>query len=776
MFFNKFPHRANFRYPTRYDASAGLLEVGKRTVTVRHEAFKGGIASLRIVGQDSWAENLCLEPLTYPETCDASPLEISPDFDLSFRSATGDILFTGAPGQAFGVSGEQHLFQFQLPDGTRFYGMGEKTFGRVELSGIRTKFWNTDVWSDFHHGQWENHPTDPPYFTLPYLIARIGDEYVGFLLHNPYPTFFETPGTDEARVFVEWQRTSPTLLMGAEGGQPSLVILYGPTLPELTRKLQKLIGVTPTPPIWALGYHQSRWGYRGHDDLLAVDQEFSKFEIPCESLWMDLDYMDGFRIFKTSEDAFPGGAKRTAEALAKSGRRIVPILDPGVKFEPGYAVYDDGHQAKIFCENPEGGEFVGMVWPGDTVFPDFSLAEGRAWWAGYAKKFREEGFAATWVDMNDPSTGPIDPTSMLFGRGTLPHAAHRNQYALGMQIATHAGFLAAEPNERPFILSRSGFIGSSKYAAIWSGDNLSNQFYLKLSIPTALGMSISGQPFNGPDVGGFGFDVTDELMEDWVKANFLFPFFRNHSQKGTREQAPYQFPQATMRILRRFIRLRYKLIPYLYQLFVNQEEAGEPILRPLFYHYADAGLDEINDQFLVGSSILQAPFLDAERIRSVVLPGAEPWYDARNGVWLNPGTHKVKNNRDTTPLFVTAGSLIAMQPGTPVDNRKDLHDIHVHVFVPSGWSGSSETDLIADDGLTFGYRGGKRSRVRVSLVAVDGHVALQTETLSEGDGPIRTRFVVHGSPKSVRVNGSVPASEPGKVTLAGKPISVTVYG
>ena len=288
----------------------------------------------------------------------------------------------------------------------------------------------------------------------------------------------ETPGNDDTRVFVEWQRTSDMLTIGAEGGTPELWIIVGPTLKELTRKLQKLVGVPPLPPLWSLGYHQSRWEYGSEADLLDLDQKFADHKIPCDGLWLDIDYMSGYRVFTVNDENFPSTPVGVSKIIAKNRRRMVPILDPGVKNEPGYSVFDDGVAKDIFCRNTEGGHFVGLVWPGETVFPDFTLAMGRKWWSDHVKEFAAKGFEACWIDMNDPSTGPVDPNDMLFNKGREPHAMHRNEYSLGMQMATFDGFKRARPTKRPFILSRSGFIGTSKYSAIWTGDNVANYFYL----------------------------------------------------------------------------------------------------------------------------------------------------------------------------------------------------------------------------------------------------------------------------------------------------------
>lgn len=762
MFFTKFPHPANFVFVKGYDAKSEQAEVGDKHLELSARSFEGDIFHLQARDESRWLENLCLEPLDVPACNCECGIAVDRWANFEFRADDGALIARTVPGAAFGVCAEASLFQFEVAEDALFFGMGEKWFNRMELSGIRTKFWNTDVWSDFHWGQWSEHPVDPPYLSVPYLAMRTSAGWTGFLLHNPGTTFMETPGRDTTRVFVEWQRTARHLLLGSECGQPHLWIIHGKTLGELTEKLQKLIGTTPLPPLWALGYHQSRWGYGGHKDLLELDAKFEKLGIPCTGLWLDLDYMDGFRIFEVSKRQFPDGPQVTAAALAKNRRRIVPIIDPGVKKEEGYRVYDDGKASGVFCQNPEGNEYVGLVWPGETVFPDFTVQGAREWWANYARAFRQSGFGACWVDMNDPSTGPVDPTGMLFRSGSQPHALHRNQYALGMQMATFHGFRAAVPNERPFILSRSGFIGTAKYSAVWTGDNISNEFYLGQSIPTTLGMSISGLPFNGPDVGGFGGDAGDELMARWFEACFLFPFFRNHSTLDSRLEEPWRYPAKTRKILAHYIRLRHQFLPYLYQLFVRQEELGEAIVRPLLYDFDDASLAEIGDQFMIGPWLMHAPIVKlGEESREVTLPGSDPWFDLSKGKWLNPGNHKVKAKLGTTPLFARSGAVVPLLPDLPTDNTMDLCRPLFLAVAQDGWTGRTEFQYHADDGLTYDYQGGKRS---TATVVLEGQGVSWSQT-STGFGDIKPMFALVGG-------ADLNLGEPCELRLTGKKLEV----
>lgn len=758
MFFTKFPHRANFTFASGQSNPEGTFSLGRTPCKVTVDAFEGDVYRV-CVASSRFRKNRSLARLT-PPSPGQGRLQVGDGIALAIPG-----VLQSARDQAFGVSGSEYLFQFAMPEGTQYYGMGEKTFDRMELSGLRTKFWNTDVWSDFHFTQWLEHPSDPPYLSVPYLIARTGDTFVGLLLNTSWPAFMETPGNDDTRVFVEWQRTSDMLTLGAEGGTPELWILVGPTLKALTRKLQRLVGTTPRPPLWALGYHQSRWEYGSDHDIRELDAKFQEHGIPCDGLWLDIDYMDGYRVFTVDEKAFPEGPLATARALAKRGRNMVPILDPGVKKDPGYAVYDDGVAHDVFCRNPEGTHFVGLVWPGETVFPDFTIAKGRKWWSRQVERFARLGFEGCWIDMNDPSTGPVDPGSLLFNHGREPHAMHRNEYALGMQMATFDGFKRARRNRRPFILSRSGSIGTSRYAAIWTGDNVANYFYLRSSIPTSLNLSLSGVPFNGPDCGGFGGDPTDQLICDWFKAGFLFPVFRNHSMKGSRQREPWNFPAATRRVLTRYIRLRYALLPYLYNLFVQQESEGDPILRPLGYEFEGGTM--ASDAFLVGDAILQAPIVsEKERSRSVELPKGR-WMDARTGEWVS-GTLSVQPTRAETPLYLRNGAVLPTSPGAKRTPKTDLRRVEFWIALDPSTSGEATCRYVADDGRSYGYQSGKQSEVTVTVTWSRSAVDVSLKQTKDGFGPIRSSFVLFGGAPKVTLNGQAAAPRSVKRRLTGR--------
>jgi alpha-glucosidase len=518
--------------------------------------------------------------------------------------------------------------------------------------------------------------------------------------------------------------------------------------------LQNLIGTTPLPPAWALGYHQCRWGYESAADLNDLDAKFCQHGIPADGLWLDIDYMDHYKVFTFAKKHFsnPG---RAFTKLAKAGRKVVPIIDPGVKREPGYGVYERGKSADAFCKNPQGNEYVGLVWPGETVFPDFSLESACAWWAKEVEDFARLGIYGAWLDMNDPATGGVENSDMLFQHGLKSHSSYHNQYALGMAAASRQGFLQAHPNLRPFLLSRSGCIGSSRYTAIWTGDNHSNYFHLKNSISTTLNLALSGVPFCAPDAGGFGGDTTPELISDWFKAGFLFPFFRNHSANNTRKQEPWALGKETLSLLRRFIQLRYRLRPYLYQLFIRHEREGEAILRPLFYDFQDTPklpIGLVDDQFMVGPSVMQAPFLEEKQTsREVILPGANRWYDLSEDRWLEGGRKiTVQALPVETPIYIRDNSILPLARIRPHEHRFFGELIDFRIFLSE--NGTASVRYTFDDGVTFAYQSGKRSEVEIVAKRTGTMLAINVTSLSDGFGSGDFTFTADTEIKTILVN------------------------
>ncbi len=799
MYFNKYPYRSNFEFLKNGEITTrpGLLTghfsavdfqpkaatpYGSSEIKVTCQRYADDIYYLK-VSSNKWTTNYAQSELKFPApaTTGQTSLEIDEQFNLSLKDHEGKPLLESFSGKGFGVSGNESIYTFNRLTADRYYGMGEKLFG-MELSGRKTKFWNTDVFADFSLPAIEVGMTDPMYVAVPYLIIQRGGIYIGLLLDNPYATFIDTDGKiNIAGQMDAEEQPKETLALGAEHGQPNLIIIYGPTLNELTCKLQKIVGVTPLPPAWALGYHQSRWGYKSYTDLKYIDAAMDKFAIPCDAIWLDIEYMRGYRVFTFEQDQnFPDLENNLKAIQANGGRRVIPIIDPGVKAEVGYEVYDSGHQADIFCKNPQGQEFIGLVWPGETVFPDFSTAQGRTWWIEQVKKFAGKGISGAWLDMNDPAVGSALCQDMLFNDGKDSHYTYHNQYGMGMARASRDGFALAHPNDRPFILSRSGFTGSSKYAAIWTGDNISNYHYLKYSISCTLNLALSGIPFNGSDAGGFAGDTNADLIVDWFKTGFLFPFFRNHNMFLGEAQEPWSFDKQTLTILRYFIRMRYRLRPYLYNLFAIHEESGAAILRPLFYEFSGSEnlpLDRIDTQFMVGESIMQAPFVDeGAKTGEIILPAAN-WYSPLDYGWLEGNCRRqVTNEKLTTPIYFREGAIIPMAQEVTGDHTFNATEVQFQLFFRNNGSLTNEYIYIFDDGQSYDYRSGKRSRLKLTVTAENGELIINTQLIEDGYGDCQYDFAVYDEFSKVTINGKTVVPQPMSQNLAGCEINIFKLG
>ena len=781
MYFHKIPHPVNHAFPA--SSAGGKLALGRETFNVAVKDLGGDVFHVGVRGPRWQGPNHRHAVLasSFPQ---ASTCAVTWGKDgLEVSSAAGAAVLASTPGKGFGVEGSRWVFQFERDGSERWYGQGEKCNG-LEKSGKRAWFWNTDAWGDFTVEKIRDGIVDPLYVAIPYTLIQIGGMWLGILIDNPGATYMDT-GSEWVWSWVksdDMSKPDPQRWwFGGEDGQPGFYLIAGATPAEVTRRYQQLVGTQALPPLWALGHHQCKWGYKGEKDLLQLDAAFTKNQIPTDGLWLDIDYMQGYRVFTTNRTHLPK-VKKTLADLAKRGRRVVPILDPGVKAD-GYPIDQDGISKGIFCKTAEGNDFVGYVWPGRTHFPDFSTVEGRAWWAEQVKTFHELGWGGYWLDMNDPSTGSMLLEHMRFGKGELAHWTWHNQFALGMAEASRAGVLAARPDERPFLISRSGAVGQAQFSAIWTGDNYSNWHHLRGGIPMALNLSISGVPFCGPDVPGFGGSADKILAIAWYKAGFLFPFFRNHAGNDSAPQEPWVFGTPTMTVIRHYIRLRYKLLPYLYNLFVRQAESGEPVLRPLFLDFKATKalpLDRIEDQFLVGPDVMQAPVVhEGTDRRTLVLPGAGRWFDAMTGRFLKAGRSVAVQARSAdTPLFLREGAIIPMQTGERIDNRNDLADIEMHVLLGKGAKATASCTYAADDGLSFGFERGERSTIQVTANRVGSRLEVTVTADHLGWKPVSVRVVGYDGITAIAVTTAagrnVVKTTALRWRMTGKPIACRI--
>jgi alpha-glucosidase len=573
------------------------------------------------------------------------------------------------------MSGEDH-----------FYGLGEKT-GGLDKKGKHYEMWNVD---NPHHGI----DSDPLYQSVPFFIVLREGNAHGVFLDNTYRTVFDFGEEDSEEYFF-----------GAEGGPVDYYIILGPKLSEVVGGYCQLTGYPHFVPRWALGYQQSRWmEYESTEDVMEIARELRSRNIPCDTIVLDIDYMNEYRVFTWDPEVFPD-PEDFVDTLAEMNLRLMTIIDPGVKLEEGYDVYDQGLENGYFLRQRDGEQYVGLVWPGETVFPDFSRPEVRRWFGSFYKRFADIGVSnSSWIDMNEPSNCiypglreeySMESVTTIDGEPWEPQL--RNAYGLLMADAVYHGLRSAYPNQRPFILTRSGFSGYQRFASMWTGDNQSEWEYLWLSIPMLLNLGLSGIPFCGADVGGFTGDVTPELLARWYQVGCFYPFFRNHSRIHTARQEPWRFGEDIETITREYIDLRYSLLRYLYSLAWRASYTGEPMMRPLVFEFQeDAATYDEDTQFMIGPFLLIAPILEkGTESRDVYLPEGV-WFDFWTGErFSGPERLKIKAGLENMPIYVRAGAIIPLGDNIQFTDQ-DQGDLTIWIYPGR----DSAFEFYEDDGIS----------------------------------------------------------------------------
>ena len=568
----------------------------------------------------------------------------------------------------------------------KFYGLGDKT-GFLNKRDYEYENWNSDI------PQAHNDAYRALYKSIPFLITLKKNGVYGLFFDNTYKSYVNLGKENQAYYYY-----------GAENGNLDYYFIAGDSMPEVVSGYTYLTGTTPLPQLWTLGYHQSRWGYDSADCIKKVASKYRELQIPCDTMHFDIDYMDGYRVFTWNEKDY-GKPGEAVKELKDNGFKTVCIIDPGVKLDPGYDKYEEGIAGDYFAKTKDGEVYVNAVWPGDSVYPDFGKPQVRRWWADNQKFLTDMGVAGVWNDMNEPASfrGEL-PQDVVFTDEDkeTTHAAMHNVYGHLMSKATYEG-LKQQTGKRPFVITRACYAGSQKYTTVWTGDNQSLWSHLQMAVPQLCNLGLSGMAFAGTDVGGFGADCTAELLCRWVQVGIFSPLFRNHSSNGSIYQEPWQFGEKTVNIYRKFVELRYRLIPYLYDLFYECERTGLPVMRPLVLHYEqDENTWNLNDEFLVGENLLVAPVLEqGQTHRMVYLPEGK-WYDFFTGKEYDGGNYYlVDAPLDTCPIFAKAGSIIPTYELMQYVGEKPYDTLKMLVF-----PGEGSYVHYQDNGTDFAYRDG----------------------------------------------------------------------
>jgi len=626
-----------------------------------------------------------------------------------------------------------------------FLGLGEKT-GKLNKRGDSYLFWNSDT---------PGYPTDhdPLYQSIPFYIGVSGTRAYGMFLNNSWRSTFDMAASHSEQVKIT-----------ALQGDLDQYVIAGPKIATVLERYTQLTGRPPMPPRWTLGYHQARWSYYPDSKVQSICEEFRARSIPADGIWLDIDYMDGFRSFTWDPIGFSDPAGMVGE-LAAIGFKGVAIIDPGLKSDPDWDIYQAGLAGDHFLTTSDGSPFVGEVWPGASVFPDFTRPETRSWWGALFPAVTDFGIRGIWLDMNEPANFLAEQFHTVPGTviatgdgGPISMDGVHNVYALAEAMASYAGLLEAIPNRRPFLLTRAGFAGIQRYAAIWTGDAASTMESLESAFTMMLGMGLSGLPFVGSDVGGWTGSPSPELFARWLEVGVLSPFFRTHVATDTPDQEPWSFGVEVESISRIHIRERYRMLPYLYSLFHVASKTGLPLLRAMPIEFQEDPVTyDLDTQAMLGPHLLVAPVLETGvSERSVYLPAGE-WLEWHSGAPLTgPGEVTVNLSLQALPTYMRGGAIVPTGPVLQYSDQAPLAPLQLDLFPTAQLT---QFVLYEDDGETLEHKDGDYSSIRYELQSTATGARFAADA-REGSYAVPKRALklrfrpVDEDVESVRLNGS----------------------
>jgi len=499
----------------------------------------------------------------------------------------------------------------------------------------------------------------------------------------------------------------------SESGVIDAFVMLGPDAGTTSRQFNALTGTTPLPPLFALGYHQCRWNYRDQEDVAEVNANLDKYDIPADVIWLDIEHTDGKRYFTWDKTKF-SQPEEMIGGLAGVGRKLVNIVDPHVKVDSGYSVYQECKDKDLFVKDKSGNEFNGWCWPGNSAYADFLNPAAREW---FADQYKFDKYIGTtndvhiWNDMNEPSVfnGPeVTMHKDSLHHGEVEHRDMHNIYGHLYTMATHMGLVKRSGGQfRPFVLTRSAFAGTQRYAALWTGDNAAEWSHLEASIPMCLSLSLAGITFCGADVGGFFGNPDAELMIRWYQAAVFQPFFRSHAHIDTKRREPWVFGDEKMAYMRDAIKTRYTLLPLWYTLFYELEKVtGLPPMRPMFYEFpSSADAYKTESQHMVGSALLVAP-VTKPGVSSwdVHLPPSDVWYQFSSGAKAQQtGDLSVEVTLHSVPVWQRGGSIVPSLQRVRRSSAVMMNDPYTLTVAPDA-GGTAEGTLYIDDGKSYEYR------------------------------------------------------------------------
>jgi alpha-glucosidase len=677
-----------------------------------------------------------------------------------FQDAHGQVIAQDQPNEPVSFNGSAFRVWKAMPIDEHYLGLGDKT-GPLDHRELAFTLWNTDNFG------WQE-STDPLYKAIPFFLGVRNGAAYGIFLDNTYRSTFD---------FGKEFRDSYSF--GADAGELNYYFFYGPDPKRVVSDFTALTGRTPLPPLFSLGYQQCRYSYYPEARVREIADQFRKRKIPADVIYLDIDYQEKNRPFSVDRERFPHFEEMIRD-LRQQGFKLITITDLHIAKLPGSKPYDEGMAHDYFVKNPDGSVYVGPVWPGDTVFPDFTRAAVREWWGSLYTDFVRKGIRGFWNDMNEPAvfvypakTMPLDTVHSVEGRKTDHREIHN---VLGMENArgTYEGLLKLQPDLRPFVLTRAAYAGAQRYAATWTGDNTASWNHLRLSIPQLTNLGLSGYAFVGDDIGGFNGSPTPELLTRWMELGVFNPIYRNHAAKGTRDREPWVDGPEHEAIRKKYIETRYRLLPYIYTGMEEASRTGVPLMRPMFMEFpTETALATNGEEYMFGAGLLVAPkvwpFLGPY---DVILPKGD-WFNYWTGEKVAGGrTIPVEPPLDTLPVYVRAGTILPQQPVVQNVDETPKGGLELRVYPGPDCHG----DLYADEGNTLAYQRGEFLRAHFTCAAEPDHVNVH---FSKAEGPYRPWFkdvqlTVYGAGRvrDVSMDGKPTKNwtiQAGTVTLEGIP-------
>ncbi|MDM0626369.1 TIM-barrel domain-containing protein [Clostridium perfringens] len=618
--------------------------------------------------------------------------------EISFRDLEGNII--NEDFQPSFKDEEGNVYISKVNDCLAYYGLGEKG-GDLNKKGCYTENFNTD-----------DPETDDDsityYKTIPFYVALKEEATYGIFFDNSFRSYFDMGKEMGDRIFF-----------GAIGGQIQYYFIPGENIKEVVKNYTALTGRMEMPPLWSLGYQQCRFSYFSQEEVRELVKTFEEKDIPLDVVYLDIDYMDGFRVMTFKTPNFDDAAGLIGD-LKEKGIRTITIIDPGVKVDEEYPVFKRGKEGNHFTKKLDGEMFIGAVWPGDSAFPDFSNKDCREWWKSELKKFiSEHGMDGIWNDMNEPCVFNNDHKTMLetclhnSDNGVIEHKEFHNRYGFEMSRCSKEAQEELHPNERGFSMTRATYAGGQRYSSVWTGDNMSLWSQMRMSISMNANLGISGFSFVGNDVSGFGLDSSEELFIRWMEMGPFIPIFRNHSNMYTRRQEPWAFGPRAEKIAKKSIELRYELLPYIYDLYYISHKEGLPIFRPMIMEYEkDMNLLNMREQFMLGENMIVAPVLyEGERSKTLYLPKGS-WFNYFTMEKLQGGKwYKLPCELDEILVFVKEGAIIPTYNKKFRNVKERPNNILLKVF-----GENAKGFHYNDDGHSMEYLEGKYTYMDIKVV------------------------------------------------------------